>query len=407
MNSVHTIFVLGTTQTLAWASSYYLPAVLAAPMAADLGTDASFVHLCFSAALLVAALVGPPAGRRVDRHGGRALLPLTNLMFALGLLCLALAQGPWGLLGAWFVLGIAMGFGLYDAAFAALVFLYGTQARKAMTGMTLIAGFASTIGWPLTTVLESAFGWRGAVLAWALLHLGVGTLLNRRIPDRVAPETGALPDPASLGPPPTPPNANRYPRYASIRLVVAFAATGFVGTAMAAHLPAVVQAAGASLALAISSGALIGPAQVGARLLQFGPLGRLHPLWSAWIADLAHPLAVLALVFGGPAASMLFAIVHGLGSGTQTIARGTVPLALFGAEGYGERIGKLLAFSRFTQALAPWLFGLALARWGIGALWISFLLCLVSIVALLPFWPAIRRIDPSVDSQGASRHSRL
>jgi len=422
VNTLPTVLVVGTAQTLAWASSYYLPAVLAAPIAADLGTDASQVHFCFSVALLVAALFGPRAGRLIDRHGGRTVLPFTNALFALGLVLLAAAQGGISLLGAWLVIGVAMGFGLYDAAFAALVCLYGAGARQAITGITLIAGFASTVGWPLSMAMQTAFGWRGALLGWALLHLSLGVLLNRRIPH--PPLRDAPCDPAApLIQPPTPPprtakaahaansaktsepaktadsvdtadsakTGTAYnPSHGTALLVFAFAATGFAGTAMAAHLPTVLQASGASLALAVAAGALIGPAQVGARLLQFGPFGRVHPLWSAWLADLAHPLAVLALMLVGPGAAMVFALVHGLGTGTQTIARGTLPLALFGAAGYGERVGRLLALSRFTQALAPWLFGLALARWGEHALWITFALSLLALAALLPFRSALR-----------------
>jgi hypothetical protein len=387
-------------------------------------------------ALLVAALAGPRAGRLIDRHGGRTVLPFTNAIFALGLVLLASAQGGISLFGAWFVLGVAMGFGLYDAAFAALVYLYGARARQAITGITLIAGFASTVGWPLSAAMQTAFGWRGALLAWALLHVSLGVTLNRRIPQqpmadapgdpaasriqlltlpaRAAEPTGAAEVAEAAGAAevgqaakaaettvaaetvdqPLQEQAARTgaasnPSHATALLVFAFAATGFVGTAMAAHLPAVLQAAGVSLAIAIASGALIGPAQVGARLLQYGPLGRIHPLWSAWLADLAHPLAVLALMLGGPAAATVFAVVHGIGTGTHTIARGTLPLAFFGASGYGERVGRLLALSRFTQAFAPWLFGVALARWGEHALWISFTLSMLALAALLPFRAAM------------------
>ena len=400
VSSLRSVIFLGTTQTLAWASSYYLPAVLAVPIADTIACDTAYVYLCFSLALLVAAVVGPRAGRLIDQRGGRAVLPFTSLLFALGLGLLAAAQGKLSLLCAWLVMGIAMGFGLYDAAFAALVFLYGMRARQAITGITLIAGFASTVGWPLSTALHSAFGWRSALLAWALLHLSLGLLLNRMIPAQqpVDPAAEQPVDPAaqpSTAHAKVPEQAHEgvhpvsLPRHASALLVLSFAATGFVGTAMAAHLPQVLQVAGASLTLAVASGALIGPAQVGARLLQFGPLKHLHPLWSAWLADLAHPLAVLVLMLGGPAASMVFAIVHGMGTGTQTIARGTLPLALFGAAGYGERIGKLLALSRFTQALAPWLFGVALAKWGLAALWGSAALCVLAIAALLPFRTAL------------------
>jgi MFS family permease len=411
LSALRTICLIGSSQTLSWASSYYLPAVLAAPIAADLGLTEPFFFLCFSASLMIAAIVGPRAGRWIDRRGGRVVLPVTNLIFASGLFMLAFANGPLSLLMAWLVLGIAMGYGLYDTAFAALVYLYGVHARKAITGITLIAGFASTVGWPLSSLMLHAYGWRGAVIAWALLHLSLGLLLNRLIP--------ASPGLEHENPGPTLAPANRgaaekhrgnqaqhghrpeeshndpeqpqaLPRFAGALLIFSFAATGFVSSAMAAHLPSLLQATGASLALAISASTLIGPAQVGARLCQFAALGHAHPLWSAWISTLTHPLGVLLLLAGGPGWAIAFTICHGLGTGTQTIARGALPLALFGAKAYGERLAKLLALSRFTQALAPWLFGLAIDHWKASALWIGLALSIAAFIALLPFRSVVR-----------------
>ncbi|MEO7886272.1 MAG: MFS transporter, partial [Polaromonas sp.] len=148
-----TIVQLGIAQTLAWASSYYLPAILAAPMARDLGVSTPTVFAAFSAALVVSALLGPAAGKTIDRHGGRPVLAANSVIFAAGLVTLALAQGPVGLFAGWVILGVAMAAGLYEAAFAALVHLYGKDARGAITGITLFAGFASTVGWPLSTWL--------------------------------------------------------------------------------------------------------------------------------------------------------------------------------------------------------------------------------------------------------------
>ena len=139
-----TAAMLGTAQTLAFASTYYLPAVLADSMARDLGVSAPVVFAAFSLAMLVSAPLGPLTGRAIDRHGGHVVLPLTSLVFATGLGALALAQGPWSLFAAWAVMGLAMGSGLYEAAFSALVRIYGSNSRGAITGITLVAGFAST-----------------------------------------------------------------------------------------------------------------------------------------------------------------------------------------------------------------------------------------------------------------------
>jgi len=370
------VLALGTTQTLAWASSYYLVAIVADPVSREMGISATAVFAAFSAALLLSAALGPAVGRAIDRRGGRGVLCLSNLVFAAGLALLAAAHGPVLLTAAWLVLGAGMALGLYDSAFATLAGLYGHNARGAITGITLIAGFASTVGWPLTAFLDGAVGWRGACLAWAGLHLLMGLPLNR-----------FLVPPA---PPPLSENAaapivdeETAPRGAMALLAFVFAATWVVSTGMAAHLPRLLQAAGASASGAIAAAALVGPAQVAARLVESGLMRRAHPLASARIATVLHPAGVVALVlFGGPAA-VVFTVLHGAGNGLLTIAKGTLPLALFGPAGYGLRTGVLSVPARVAQAGAPLLFGLLLDRVGLGVLLVSSGLGLASTAALL------------------------
>ncbi len=376
-----TVAALGSAQTLSWASSYYLPAMLAAPMARDLGLATPTLFAVFSLALVLSALAGPTAGRAIDRHGGRPVLMATNLIFAAGLALLGLAQGPLSLCAAWALIGLAMGSGLYEAAFAALVRLYGQDSRNAITGITLIAGFASTVGWPLSALMEAQFGWRGACFAWAALHLLLGLPLNALLPraaPQAAPHAAGHAAAAAAAPPLTP-----RPLLTTVVLAYVFAATWFVSTAMATHLPQLLQAAGATLAVAVGAGALIGPAQVAGRLAEFGLLRRVHPLLSARLAALAHPAGAAALLLFGAPAAAAFALLHGAGNGIMTIAKGTLPLVLFGAQGYGARQGWLVMPARVTQAAAPFLFGLALQRWGADALWLSGALGLSAFVALM------------------------
>jgi MFS family permease len=390
-----TVLILGTAQTLAWASVYYLPAIVARPLARDLGLAPSWVFAAFSMALVISAVCGPGVGRWIDAHGGRPVLMGSSGVFALGLMILASAQGPVSLFVAWLVLGVGMAAGLYDAAFASLVRLYGDGARKAITGITLIGGFASTVGWPASTLFESAWGWRGACGAWAVLHVVLGLPLNALLPRVLAAVAKAVPnatsesDSNSAASPPVKPAP-----ITAWLLAYVFAASLFVSAAMAAHLPNLLQASGATLAAAVAAGALMGPAQVAARLLEFGVLGRTHPLVSARLAALAHPLgALLLLTFGGPAA-VVFVLAHGAGNGILTITRGTLPLALFGRQGYGARQGFLMLPARAGQALAPWLFGLALERFGGQVLWLSGgLACSAAAVLLLMRLPAVAQRD--------------
>lgn len=391
------IAALGTAQALAWASSYYLPAMLAVPMARDLGVSSPTVFAAFSLALIVSALLGPYAGRAIDRWGARPVLSATNLVFALGLALLAGAQGRVGLFGAWIVLGVGMGSGLYEAAFSALVRLYGRDSRNAITGITLIAGFASTIGWPLSSWLEQQAGWRGACQAWAALHLLVGLPLNLSLPSVGAAPVGSEGASAAAGPGAAALTGARA-RRAGLLLATVFAATWFISTAMAAHLPRLLQASGAPLLTAVAVGALIGPAQVAGRLLEFGLLRRLHPLLSARLAAVLHPIGAACLLTAGAPVAALFVLLHGAGNGILTIANGTLPLTLFGSRGYGQRQGLLMMPARLAQASSPWLFGLCLDRWGAGALWLSGGLGLLVLAALLCMpRPSAAAVQPAQD----------
>jgi len=369
------VAALGTSQTLAWASSYYLPAILAVPISTTLGVSSSWVFAAFSASLLVAAAAGPSVGRMIDRHGGRGMLVLSNAVLAAGLVTLAGASGPVSLFCAWAIVGIGMALGLYDAAFATLTALYGTSARGPIIGITLIAGFASTLSWPLSSVLNDAVGWRDTCLVWAALNL----LLSLPINHFLVP----LPLRSGYRPHTITTRVGWQPRREMVLVAFAFAAAWFVTGSMGAHLPRLLELAGASPTAAITSAALVGPAQVAARLVEFAILRHLQPLVSARLAAALYPVGVAALALLGPAGAAAFAALYGAGNGLLTIARGTVPLALFGSRAYGERTGLIGAPGRAAQALAPITFGLLLDEVGLGSLVLSAGLCLAAFTALL------------------------
>lgn len=364
---------LGTSQTLAWASSYYLVAILAPAMARDLGTSTTGVFGAFSASLLISALLGPRVGRTIDLFGGREVLAVSNMIFAAGLVLLALAPSITVLWLGWFTIGVGMGLGLYDAAFAALGRMYGPSARSSITGITLIAGFASTVGWPLTAWGDAVFGWRGTCLAWAAAHMALGLPLNLVILPNL--RTAATKAAETIKP--------HVPMDGRMWLLgFAFAAGWVVSTAMAAHLPRVLEAAGATPAEAIGAAALVGPAQVVARVLEAGFLSRYHPLVSARLATVTHPIgAGLLLTLGGWLA-MPFTLLHGAGNGILTIARGTVPLVVFGPDNYGYRLGLIGAPARILQAGAPLAFEVLIDRYGASALVFSSVICLMATACL-------------------------
>lgn len=374
--SLPVILLLGTTQTLAWASSYYLPAILAAPIAREHGLRPTFVFGALSGALIIAGLLGPRVGHFIDTFGGRGLLAISNLVFAAGLGLLSVSSGIVMLIAAWIILGVGMGMGLYEAAFATLTRIYGAHARSSITGITLIAGFASTVGWPISTLLEASFGWRAACLIWALAHLALALPLNLLLP-RAQPLPEASTE-TSAAPP-----AKTSEAFVMVALAYAFAAVSFVGSGVAAVLPTIFVQFGTTQAAALFAGMLIGPSQVGARIIEAAWLQRYHPLISARLATLTNPIGVLILAVGGPVMAPVFTLFYGSGNGILTISRGALPLALFGPEGFGRRVGLISLPSRIVGALAPLAIGLMAETIGIATLWVTALASLSAFAALL------------------------
>ncbi|MBR1156406.1 MFS transporter [Bradyrhizobium sp. JYMT SZCCT0428] len=367
------IIALGTTQTLAWASSYYLPAILADPISRDLGVSSNWIFAAFSAALVLSALLGPRVGRQIDLVGGRSVLSMSNIVFAAGLTLLGFSYSIPVLAIAWLLLGIGMGAGLYDAAFAALGRIYGNEARRSITGITLLAGFASTVGWPLSAWGLETIGWRNTCFAWAAAHILIGLPINLLMLPAVKGAKAAV--------------ANAVKPHIAIDrtmilLAFVFAAAWTVTGAMAAHLPRIMEAAGATTAQAVFAGALLGPAQVAARIFEAGFLSRFHPLVSTKLACVTNPIGAAILALAGGGAASVFAIFYGAGNGILTIARGTLPLAIFGPQNYGYRLGIIGAPARMAQAAAPLLFSLLIDIMGSRVLIVSSALSLAALLAL-------------------------
>lgn len=369
------VLALGSAQTLAWGSTYYLPAILAEPMASELGISTGNVFAAFSLALIVTAVLGPLSGKRIDHHGGRDVLALSSVVFALGLAMLGVANGPLMLWLGWLVIGIGMALGLYESAFSTLAGIYGRDARGAITGITLLAGFASTVCWPISGWLNAEFGWRATCLTWAAAHLLLGLPLNwLLIPVGIQPAPSAAEQSQTDG--------RSGAGLTMALLAFVFAATWFTSTAMAAHLPRLLQESGLSPAAAIAIAALVGPAQVGARCLEFVLLQRFHPLISARLAAIAHPIGAAGVMLAGAPATTAFVLLHGGGNGILTIAKGTLPLAIFGPHGYGLRQGLLMVPARFAQAFSPLVFALLIDDFGTRALWLSAALGVLAYAAL-------------------------
>lgn len=337
--------VVGINQTLTWGMTFYLPAVIAGPAGTTLGMSRAAILGAFSCALLISGFCAPRVGKHIDRHGGRGILVASCAISALGMLLLATAQGPATWYAAWLVLGVGMSLGLYDVAFATVGCLLGRNATPVITGITLLAGFASTIFWPIGAKLVPALGWQTTLLCYAAVQL----LLN--MPMVIAFVPAGLPRETAPTTTPHPPQPVRRLAYAC--LATFFTLRWFITSSIAVFILPLLQSLGATLDSAILVSALIGPGQVAGRLAEWALKDRTNLLTRARLAAFLSPISLLTLLLGGPIAAPLFALLYGMSNGILTINRGSLPMAIFGPAGYASLLGWLAVPVLLAQASAP------------------------------------------------------
>jgi MFS family permease len=382
-----TVTALGLAQILGWGSSFYFPAVLAKPIVADTGWSLFWVVGGTSIGLLVAGLVSPRVGRLIDRRGGRPALALSSCLYASGLAVIGLAPSLPVYLAGWLLVGGGMGTGLYDAVFAALGKLYGEEARGPITNLTLFGGFASTVCWPLSALLEETVGWRGACLTYAAMHLVISLPLQMAVmPAIKSPQSAEARDA-----PPRRAALSAHERMLFVLLALILTLSAGIGSSVIVHFMIFLQARGAELAVAVALGTLFGPAQVGARVIE-SLFGRhYHPIWTM-AASCAGMAFGLVLLLGGFAWLWLAILIYGGGYGIMWIARGTLPLALFGADRYPTLIGRLAFPSLIVQALAPSACALAIERYSADATMAALTaFAAVNVALILLMWGVNRR----------------
>jgi predicted MFS family arabinose efflux permease len=319
------------------------------------------------------------------------VLATSAALLALGLLGLALAPSLPLFIAAWVVIGFGMGAGLYDPAFSALGRLYGDDARPVITQVTLFGGFASTVCWPLTAFLAERLGWRGACLTYAALLFALVLPLYLLALPR---EAERPPKPAAAGSPP-PGYVRPEQRAAFLLLAASFTLAYGTMTVIGVHLLMLLQAQGVALAAAVGLGALIGPAQVGGRLLEMAFGKRAHPVWSLVASSVLVAMG-LGLLVAAPGFAPACIVLYGMGSGIRSIVRGTVPLAMFGHEGYAVLMGRLGLPTLLATAAAPML-GTWLLQWvgPTGTLAFLFGAALLHFALVLPLVPmALRQRRP-------------
>jgi hypothetical protein len=356
------VSVLSLTEILAWGILIYPPVLIMPHLAADHGWSLAFGMAGFSIGLVTSGMLSPTVGHLIDRHGGNIVMSAGALAGALGLVLLTLANQRPAYLACWLLIGAAMSSTLYDPAFATLTRIFGSSARRQITFVTFAGGFASTVGWPATHLLLEHLGWRGTYLTFAAVLAFVVAPLNAfALPRTVAvaplPAVGSSSTAVTAAP-------MRPEGWPFILLAAAFALHAFILSGVTSNLLAMLQRGGMDAATVVAVGALFGPAQVASRLADFMLAGRTHPLWIARgaVALMALAFFMLSFVGASPPVAALFAIAFGAANGVMTIARGALPLLMYGPTGYGRVIGRIARPALFVQALAPFVVASAFER---------------------------------------------
>jgi MFS family permease len=384
------VLVLGVTQIITWGTLFYPPVLTVPLIAAERAWSLTFAMAGVSLALLVGGLVSPAVGRMIDRYGGHRVMPVGSLLAALGLVGLVYAEHPIAYLGVWMLLGAAIAASLYDPAFATLGRIFGANARSPITVLTLAGGFASTVGWPATHLLIQSVGWRGTYLVFAaVLVLVSAPLLALALPrTRAEPAVPAAASSVRTAPLLLPPRG-----WAFVVVATAFAAYAFVPSGLSAHLLAIFGRAGIDAATVVTIGALFGPSQVLARVCELAFARGVHPLVVARfaVAILLTAFALIAFLGLSALVAALFMVMFGIANGLITIARGAVPLVLFGPVGYGALIGRIAGPWLVMQAIAPLVLAFVAERASDPAV-----LALVAMLALVSFVCLVALRPPKV-----------
>ena len=412
---VGAVLALGITQITVWGTSYYSLGVLAGPISRDTGWSRGFVFLGFTVALLAMGIVSSAVGRAIDRHGARVVMTLGTVMVAGGLFALSLVRNEAAYLAVWGFLGLGMRLCLYDAAFAALVQITPSRGRKAISYLTLFGAFASSVFWVIGHALEAQIGWRQTLVVFAITNLVVSLplhwfgLARRETADARAASTGA---PTAF--PDEPPLEGRARSMAMVLFALIMSLNAFVFGVISVQLVPLLEAAGLATAAAVWVASLKGVAQFGGRVVEivFGRSLRAMTVGRIAIGILPPSLVLLLTGTGNVTLVVAFTLLMGASQGVITIVRGAVPLALFGAKGYGAVLGVIATPVLVVTAASPTAFAWIVDHWGWGTARVALLIaCSAAWLAMevMSRWYERRRsasagaFGPDVERQVAVR----
>ncbi|MGP4099845.1 MFS transporter [Nonomuraea sp. KM90] len=383
------VAALAVTQTIGYGVLYYAFSVFLAPMARDLHATDAQIAAALTLSVLIAAVCAPLVGRRLDAHGGRALMTAGSLLGTAAVLAWSRVESLPQLYAVFAAIGIACSMVLYEAAFAVIVAIYTGNERGRANGLlalTIVAGFASSIFLPLTGLLVDHHGWRTALVVLALIYgvaaIPLHVLAVRRHPAKGrARASAAAEERAGIVKAAT----RRRPFWL---LVVAFTANGGAVAVMAVLLITYLVHLGHSPVLAATLAGLLGVLSVTGRLITTGLQARLPAALIAAAIFALQGVAVLLLPLTGRsvAGAIGAVLLFGLGFGIASITLPHLLVERYGTAAYASLAGRVAVFSVADKALAP-LGAVALAQaagygWVMGAVAAA---CVIAACALVAY----------------------
>ena len=370
------VWPLAVAETLVWAALYYLFPALLLEWERDLGWSKTELAGALTLALITSALLGPVTGRLIDRGFGRVVFSGSAALGSVFLAGLAWVEHPWQFYCLWFGIGVAMAGSLYEACFSILTHALGDKARKAITLVTLVAGFAGTLAFPSIHLLVGRVGWRGAVVIVAGVNLLVAVPLIWNACRHADRHRTAQPTPSSAHPG----AASRVLRTPVFWLLaVAFSMAYLEHFGLITHLLPLLSERGLSDEAAVLTASFIGPMQVAGRLAMLAVEKYVSTFWLAFTCFLAMSGAATALLCSQavPPLLPLFVVLQGAGIGISSILRPVMTAELLGRAHFGIISGFLAIPSILAAALAPTLAALV---WGMGGYEMVILVAIVAAV---------------------------
>ena len=358
----HIVWPFAVAETIVWASFYYSFPALLPEWERSLGWSRTELSTAFSAALVVSAVLAPSVGHLIDRGLSRFVFTGSAILGAVMLVLLSQVSELWQFFAVWIGIGVAMSGALYEACFAIVTRSMGINSKRAITLITLVAGFAGTVSFPAAHAFVGLIGWRGAVMVFAAAVLVLAAPLlwygcyhaERHFQDSAEQHDD---NPARVR------QVLRSPTF--WLLAISFTAIAVEHGGIITHMLLILEDRGVHQEAAVLAASMIGPMQVTGRLAMMAAERYVSVVGITVGCFMAMAGAAICLLFAGGSVGLIasFVILHGAGYGVTSIVRPVITAEFLGRQGFGVISGMIALPFMFGYAAAP---TLAALGWEIG-----------------------------------------